>query len=225
MAEQIALIFHGLGDPRDDLPEEEKPYWISADAFAEIVALIADRRARGVGREVVVTLDDSNLSDLQAADMLAQHGLTGEFFLLSERFGREHYLTREDARSLVDMGMVVGSHGHAHLDWRQTDDATLHQELAVARRLIADAIGRPVTRAAIPFGSYDKRVVSALRAEGFERVYNSDLGPTTADARFARRTCIMRHHDIAAVEAILDDRVPLSAKLRRTIAPVVKGLR
>src|SRR5262249_19833806 len=41
---------------------------------------------------------------------------------------------------------------------------------------IADIIGRTVDKIAIPFGSYDRRVLSRLRRSAFQAVYTSDGG-------------------------------------------------
>ena len=73
--------------------------------------------------------------------------------------------------------MTIGCHGMRHRAWRGLDDAALREELVDAK---ADARGassaRPVTQAACPFGSYDRRVLRALRGAGYRHVYTSDRG-------------------------------------------------
>jgi peptidoglycan/xylan/chitin deacetylase (PgdA/CDA1 family) len=70
------------------------------------------------------------------------------------------------------MGMSIGSHGRDHVDLRKVDDAALVAEAGEAQRALARHCREPVDSFAIPFGSYDRRALSALRH--FRRVYSSD---------------------------------------------------
>ena len=44
--------------------------------------------------------------------------------------------------------------------------------------MLEQIVERPVTEAACPFGSYDRRVLRSLRGSGYRRVYTSDRGTT-----------------------------------------------
>ena len=78
--------------------------------------------------------------------------------------------------------MRIASHGLAHRPWRGLGATELAAELEGSRRLLEAAAGRPVTHAACPFGSYDRRVLHALREAGYERVFTSDGGRRGARA-------------------------------------------
>jgi hypothetical protein len=52
----------------------------------------------------------------------------------------------------------------------------LDAEIGEAHRRIEDICGMAVTKAAIPFGSYDWRVLRRLHRERFKCVYTSDRG-------------------------------------------------
>ena len=222
MTSQSILIFHGIGTPRPELPAEEHPYWIGRDFFDEILALV---RARAATCPVLLTFDDGNASDLHAAERLKSHGLDGKFYLLTGRFGQPHYLSRDDARDLDHAGFEVGLHGRGHVDWRHAAKAELDAETIDARADLADAVGKPVTSAAIPFGAYNRRVIDHLRRQSFDRIYTSDAGPARTDGLFRRRTAVMAHHRINDIAALIDDRAGPAARLRRTIAPLVKRWR
>ena len=58
---------------------------------------------------MVWTFDDGNASDMHAAEQLASAGLSGKFYVLSGRIGKERYLAANDLRELDSMGMEVGS--------------------------------------------------------------------------------------------------------------------
>lgn len=222
MSQEIILIFHGIGISRPELPAEEHPYWISRDFFDEVLQVVAARRD---AQPIVLTFDDGNKSDLYAAERLASAGLEGKFFLLTGRFDQPDYLNRDDARELDRAGFEVGLHGHRHVDWRFAANAELDFETIDSRVELADAIGRTVESAAIPFGAYNRRVMNHLRRQAFDRVYTSDAGPARTAGLFRRRTSLMAHHRIEDIISLLDDRVSPMARARRAVAPIIKRWR
>lgn len=216
---QAILMFHGVGSPPAGLPADELPYWIADEAFDAIVAAM---RGRADEPEVVWTFDDGNASDIGAAEKLAAAGLTGKFYVLSGRVGQQGYLSASDLRALDAMGMEVGLHGRDHIDWRHADAATLRAEMIDARKALSDIVGKPVTTLAIPFGAYNRRVIRTLMRSDFARIYTSDTGTAHRRDRFARRNPVMAYHRPEDVVAIVEDRVPLARRVRRTVTPFLK---
>src|SRR5690242_12624710 len=105
----IILNFHGIGVPHEGVDVAERPYWIDEPFFAQILDHVS---ARPDGHRIQYTFDDGNQSDLVVgAAALAQRGRTAQFFLLTGRFDDPRYLSPEDARTLVGMGMRIGLHG------------------------------------------------------------------------------------------------------------------
>ena len=196
------LNFHGLGKVGARAMEPgEAAYWVSADLFADTLVL-ADRLAEKV--ETYFTFDDGNASDLEiAAPLLARHGRSATFFVLADRIDQPGSLGRADLRALVAEGHRIGSHGAAHVDWRRLDAAGRHREITEARAEIAEAAGVAVTDAGIPFGAYDRKVLQALAAEGFDRVYSSDKGPWINDRAPIPRTSPTADMTLQDIEVIL----------------------
>lgn len=171
-SERIVFNFHGVGTPHAGLPEDELPYWCESDLFFRLLDVMATLPDR-TGTAVEITFDDGNRSDLDiAAPALAERGLTATFFACAGRLDDARYLDPAALRSLEEMGMGVGSHGHGHVDLRKSDAATLQRETSGSRQRLAEATGSSVDSFAIPFGSYDRRVLGALR--GYRRIYTSD---------------------------------------------------
>jgi peptidoglycan/xylan/chitin deacetylase (PgdA/CDA1 family) len=167
----INLTFHGIGEPRRSLERGEAEVWLATREFESVLDSIALRT------DVRVTFDDGNDSDLEhALPALRRRGLTATFFLVAGRLGAPGFLDEGGIRTLVAAGMAIGSHGMHHRRWRGLDDRALAEELVDARRLLEDVAERPVTEAACPFGSYDRRVLHTLRHCGYRRVYTSDCG-------------------------------------------------
>lgn len=215
------LMFHGIGQSAKAMEPDEELYWIDWPLFDAIL----DHCATLPAQADRFTFDDGNASDLEAARRMRARGIGGSFFVLVGRIGQPGYLTRDDLHELLDLGMVVGLHGRDHRDWRKVDDRTLHSEIDLARSELADLCGRRIDTLAIPFGAYDRRIWTYLERTDLARIYTSDPGRSRPDARFVRRHSVKRDHALADVRAILEDAAPLHARLRRTVAPMVKRFR
>jgi peptidoglycan/xylan/chitin deacetylase (PgdA/CDA1 family) len=96
----------------------------------------------------------------------------------------------------------VGTHGLRHRPWRSLDDGELEEELVDAGETIAAAAGRPVDEAACPFGDYDRRVLRALRRNGFRRVYTVDEGPSRPGDWLQARHTILSSDSPATLEQL-----------------------
>lgn len=164
--------FHGIGTPGEGVPPEEVPYWCPTSLWPDLADALVGLSSEGQVK-VEITFDDGNLSDLTVAlPALLDRGLKATFLVCSARLGKPGYLTPENLRELVAAGMEVGSHGHEHVDLRRLDDEGLAFEARSSRKLIEQAAGAPVRRFALPFGSYDRRVLANLH--DYESVYSSD---------------------------------------------------
>lgn len=167
----INLTFHGIGEPPRTLDPGEANVWVSQEMFCAVLDRVAKRP------DVAISFDDGNVSDIeQALPALRERGLRGTFFVVAGRLGEPHFLDEGHVRSLVEAGMEIGCHGMRHRPWRGLDGHALREELVEAKAILETVAGRPVTRAACPFGSYDRRVLDRLRRSGYHHVYTSDRG-------------------------------------------------
>ena len=166
---RLGICFHGIGPRRRELESEEAGYWVSRDQFLAILDELVQWSA------IDVSFDDGNASDVEIAlPALRDRGIRGTFYALAGRLDQAGSLGAEDLRTLTAAGMEVGTHGWSHVPWTSLDAATLRREVSEARWLLAGAVGRPVTNAALPLGRYDGRVLRALRKEAYERISTSD---------------------------------------------------
>ena len=183
----VTLTFHGIGDPPRRLDPEEAHVWLAADEFGAVLDWVAARR------DVKLTFDDGNASDLERAlPELRRRGLTAAFFVVAGRLGAPGFLDPDGVRALADAGMTIGCHGMRHRAWRHLDEHALHEEIVDARNLLEDVVDRPVAEAACPFGSYDRRVLHALRRCGYRRVYTSDRGSSRPEQWLQARNTVRR---------------------------------
>jgi peptidoglycan/xylan/chitin deacetylase (PgdA/CDA1 family) len=195
LGEVLNLCFHGIGEPGRELEPDEENFWVAPAQFNEILDVIVRYPS------VRITFDDGNMSDVELAlPELRRHSLTATFFIISGRLGQPGSLAPADVRCLVQAGMTVGSHGMRHRPWRAANAQELHEELTGAQEIIAQASGQPVRQVACPFGSYDRRVLGAIRRRGFSRVYTVDGGPARSDAWLQSRYTVRAYDTPADIE-------------------------
>lgn len=185
----VNLALHGIGRPARQLDPGEDERWVTVEQFERVLEAVAERD------DVHLTFDDGNESDVEIAlPRLVDRGLTAEFFPLAGRLGQRGYLDRDGLRALARAGMEIGSHGWEPRDWRRLDDRQASRELTDAPKLLGDLCGHPVRRYSLPFGAYDRRVLTRLRQAGATRVYTSGGGAASRDGWLRARTEL--HHDL-----------------------------
>jgi peptidoglycan/xylan/chitin deacetylase (PgdA/CDA1 family) len=225
MTQELVVSLHGIGPPHDGVPTEEVPYWVTHEQFKFFLNRVVAAQAT-VPVSIVITFDDGNLSDATIAlPELAKRGLKAAFFICAGRIGERHYLDRSAVGDLLQAGMEVGTHGMHHRDWRELDDEALDLEVGDARRRIADLCGGAITSAAIPFGSYDRRVLGRLRQENLTCVYSSDQGLARREAWLKPRVTVDCSWQAIDIDRMLAAPPSLKARLRRDVAMLVKALR
>jgi peptidoglycan/xylan/chitin deacetylase (PgdA/CDA1 family) len=203
MQQQFTLNFHGLGQPTRPLEPGEENFWLPVEWFERILDLIIEVNARGRVR-VDVTFDDGNASDVETAlPRLLCRGLNGRFFVSSGRLDTPHFLSRPQVRELRRAGMTIGAHGVAHLDWRLLPDDVLEQELRGAKETLADILNEPIEQVAIPYGSYDRRVLRLIKRAGYASAYTSDGGIYRPGGWLKPRTCLRRDRAISEIAQML----------------------
>jgi peptidoglycan/xylan/chitin deacetylase (PgdA/CDA1 family) len=196
----LNLCFHGIGTPGRELEPDEDLIWVQEQQFDELLDVIANYP------HVRITFDDGNASDAAIAlPALRKRGLVATFFVISGRLDQAGSLSSADARDLVSEGMTVGSHGMRHRPWRSLDEPGFHEELVVAPDAIASVTGQPVREAACPFGSYDRRVLRALRRTSLQRVYTVDGGSARRDAWLQSRYTVRASDTPADLERRAQD--------------------
>lgn len=205
----VNVTFHGIGPRSRIVSAGEEAVWLEEVPFAAILDRIA------ACDDVAITFDDGNASDVEIAlPALRERGLRATFFVCAGRLGEHGFLDRDGVAALAAAGMGVGSHGMRHRAWRGLSDEDLNEELVAARAALAEAAGRPVTEAACPFGAYDRRVLRALRAAGYERVYTSDEGPARPGAWLEPRNTLRREDGPEAIDR-MRRLAPRAAAVRR----------
>lgn len=183
----VYLNFHGVGPRTRDMDAGEFNCWLEQDVFESVLDLVQNKTW------VRLTVDDGNASDHAIVlPALLKRNLKATFFICSERLDQPTFLSHMQVLELQSQGMLIGSHGAAHVPWRKLNPGQLHHELADSRRALEDLCGRPVDEAACPFGSYGRRALAGLRSAGYRTVYTSDGGGATEEQWLRARNTVTR---------------------------------
>lgn len=216
----VNVCFHGVGTPGRELELGEDVYWVSTDRFRRILDELAS------WPQVRISFDDGNASDVDIAlPALLEHGLRADFFPVAGRLGSRGSLDDEGVRELRGQDMTIGTHGMRHRSWRGMDPRTHHDELVAARDRLAAAAGAPIESAACPLGQYDRRVLGALRRQGYTEVFTSDRRPARRGAWLQARYSVRRDDTPQTLRAEALTPAPLARRVRAGAVGLVKRWR
>jgi peptidoglycan/xylan/chitin deacetylase (PgdA/CDA1 family) len=135
----------------------------------------------GPGKPVVLTFDNGYQSQYtQALPVLRSVGwVADENIQLTGLPPSQGGLSQKQVRGLVNAGWELDTQGISHADLITLDAAQLHEQVAVARRIIQQRYHVPVHWFCYPSGHYDATVIAAVKAAGF-------TGSTTVVSGWAR---------------------------------------
>jgi len=131
--------------------------------LAEVFRLVRERRPVP-RRTVAITFDDSYRDNLDAARVLAEHGLPACFFIPTGYVGTDRVfpwdahlprlanLTWDDVREMAGLGFEIGSHTVYHPDMARIPLDEARRELVESKRTLEEKVGKPVRYFAYPFG-------------------------------------------------------------------------
>jgi len=137
---------------------------------------------------VTVSFDDGHLSNYShALPLLERHDCRATFFVLAGRIGRdERSMNWMHLRELVSRGHRVESHGWSHRLLTHCTGAELREELIRSKKTIEDGIGRLVGAISAPHGRWNRRVLQACGAAGYESLFTSDPWSRSRDPQSPR---------------------------------------
>src|SRR4051812_10128402 len=113
----VNVNVHGIGPrPARPLDRGEDQVWITVEQFERLLDAAAGRP------EVTITFDDGNASDVEIGlPRLLERGMKARFYVCAGLLGEPGRLDDAAVRELHGAGMLIGSHGWSHRDWRCLD--------------------------------------------------------------------------------------------------------
>ena len=128
-------------------------------------------------RAMVLTFDDGYANHVDiVVPLLLRYRFSATFFIAVERIGRAGYLTWDQLRKLVFLGMEIGSHGLSHRPFTALSREELVHELSESKRRLEEEVGVPVRALAVAGGFWSHAVSEAARQVGYDAVWVSTVG-------------------------------------------------
>lgn len=113
----------------------------------ELYALLKSKQ-NPLQKSVMITFDDSKSSQYRNAyPLLKKYGLTGIFYVISNRTG----ITYTQLREMSENGMIMGSHTSTHIDLtKETNSEKLYSEIVGSRDVLRDSFNQNISSIAYP---------------------------------------------------------------------------
>ncbi|HET8870894.1 MAG TPA: polysaccharide deacetylase family protein [Aquabacterium sp.] len=187
------LMYHATHRSPTELGGADPHYAVGLDVFERHLDYIekAGKTARAVERvpdavqhgehPVGMTFDDGHVTNLQAAQALAARGWSGTFFVNPGTVGTPHYLSWEQLREMVRMGMSIQSHAQFH---RYQDELSYDEQwddLNRSKAEIEQALDQAVTVFAPPGGRTSGHTRELAQKAGYAWVSTSRVGLWNVD--------------------------------------------
>lgn len=148
--------------------------WLAANAYHP-VSLEEVRAYFQAGRplparSVVLTFDDGYADFFQAAfPILRGMRFKGVAYIVPGFLGHPGYMDQGQIRELDASGFVeIASHTVNHLDLTRVSASVLNVELQASKAGLEQLLGHPVLDFCYPSGKFDRRVVAAVGAAGYQ---------------------------------------------------------
>lgn len=98
----------------------------------------------------------------------------------------------DQVRELHRAGHEIGSHSLTHSLLTDLPDERLNEEIEGSRRVLSEVLGSAVSSFCYPNGSYDARVLGAVRAAGYECAVTTQWGLNRKQSPFELARCDMQ---------------------------------
>ncbi len=163
----------------------EQVQWLANNGFhAVTMAEVRDFIRNGTplpSKPIALTFDDGYDDAYSAArPVLAEHKMTGTFFIITGFVDHIHYLTWDQVTSLDQEGFEIGSHTVHHLGLPFLSSMLRRSELDDSRSTLEGHLGHSVLDFCYPSGEVDGPTEQATQQAGY-------LSATTTQSGFARR--------------------------------------
>lgn len=146
----------------------------------------------GAAAKVAVITFDDGYADVfdNALPVLQEIGFTATCYFVSQCLGtynswdrgtdseQKRLMSREQAAKWVKAGMEMGSHTRQHIRLTESSSEECFQEINGSKIDLEREFGVKVDSFSYPYGDYDDRVVSIVKAAGYSTAVTTRTGRT-----------------------------------------------
>jgi peptidoglycan/xylan/chitin deacetylase (PgdA/CDA1 family) len=123
---------------------------------------------------VCLTFDDGNSSDYDIAyPILHSFNYTAAFFPVAPKVNTPGRITFSQLNELSERNFIIGSHGVTHSALTALTPAELKHELTYSKKLLEEAIHKPVRYFAAPYGLYNREILRQALDTGYSAILST----------------------------------------------------
>lgn len=136
--------------------------------FDELAAFF-DGKSSLPPKPIILTFDDGYIDFyLNAYPILAGASMKGVVFIPTGLIGGGAYMTWSQVEEIARSPYVlVAAHSVHHYMLTKSNELLLKSELVESKRILEQHAGYPVNWMAYPYGTFDERVVAAVKSAGY----------------------------------------------------------
>lgn len=157
-------------------------------------------------KSLVITFDDGHCSDVIAARELSHRHLLAAFFITWSRLGHPGFLSPDQVVELENRGFQIGSHGLAHVPLAKLSPEEIRRHLIDSKQRLESLLRKPVNPLAVPFGSYNDKVVAGAVAAGYRAIMTLDFALAIAGSYLLSRLPVHARTTLNDFRALLSGR-------------------
>lgn len=182
------LMYHHVKELEASASDYLRTWTVSPDAFADQMTYLVQHGWESISptqlaayfnsgeplppRPIIISIDDGNDNVYtEAHAVFMKTGLRPVLFIVPQFLGYGAYLEWDQLKEMVAAGFAVGSHTYDHSDLRKVDDAELRRQLVESREVLVERLGVSVDALSYPYGSYDQRILQALKEHGYTTAF------------------------------------------------------
>lgn len=180
------LTFHGFYD--GSRTKEKNHDFLSTQMFESVVnrslqdsvrIIQADDiyKPRNDASGTLLTFDDGLKSCYELIfPILSRYRITGLFFIIPSKIGKEGFMNASDIRELILEGNKIGSHSLNHCDLTCLSYRDAVSEIRDSKMHLEDTFGVPVDCFSFPYGKLNRNLIKICFDSGFKFVFTSMHG-------------------------------------------------
>ncbi|MBI4358114.1 MAG: polysaccharide deacetylase family protein [Candidatus Omnitrophica bacterium] len=204
------LCYHRVNDqdrsylsvPISDFEEQMRFLWeheYETVSLAVPVSLPLVARNGGGKKPIVITFDDGYRDNYENAfPIMSKFGFKGVIFLIVDRMGSDHFLTKDQIKEMSQAGFEFGSHSRSHLDLASLEREGKYHEISSSKSLLSNELGMDIRFFCYPCGRYDQESVASVKEAGYLGACSNDPGSNNGkcDPYLLKRTEIAPHDSL-----------------------------
>ena len=159
-----------------------------------------------VQRPVVITFDDGYRDNYENAfPIMKSFGFTGTVFLVTDKIGKDDFLTLDQIQEMKRSGFEFGSHTSSHMELPNLSYEEKEREIVKSKSELEKKLGEPVNFFCYPKGLYDSDSLKLVQTAEYLAACSNRPGSNFIASRNGRfNPYLLKRTEIASHDSLSD---------------------